>query len=149
MTPDFKELLRIFNENGVRYLLVGAYAVMIYSEPQFTKDLDIWVDATVDNSAKVFDSLKAFGAPLEGLSPDDFASSGFFQMGRSPIRIDILMSVYGLDFESAWRNRKPGDFDGIRVNYLGRDDLITNKKESARPQDLLDLESINLSKPRN
>jgi hypothetical protein len=121
---------------------------MIYSEPRFTKDLDIWVDATVDNSANVFDSLKDFGAPLEGLAPDDFVSSGFFQMGRSPIRIDILMSIDGLDFESAWHNRKPGDFDGIPVNYLGRDDLIVNKKASARPQDLLDLESINLSEPK-
>src|SRR5688500_16197190 len=84
MTPDFKELLNIFNANGVRYLIVGAYAVMVYSEPRFTKDLDIWVDSSRENAGIVFDSLKAFGAPLKDLSAKDFSTSGFFQMGRPP-----------------------------------------------------------------
>lgn len=61
MTLDFKELLNIFNESEVRYLIVGDYAVMICSEPRFTKDLDIWIDATPENAQKVFNSLKHFG----------------------------------------------------------------------------------------
>lgn len=143
MTPDFKELLRIFNANGVRYLIVGAYAVMVYTEPRFTKDLDIWVEAEPRNAAKVFDSLKEFGAPLSDLSARDFATSGFFQMGRPPVRIDVLMNVDALEFAEAWEKKRPGDFDGVEVNYLSREDLIKNKAASGRPQDLIDLEALN------
>lgn len=69
MNPDFKEILSIFNEHEVRYLIVGAYAVMKYSEPRYTKDLDIWVEASEDNSKRVFSALNEFGAPVGDLSP--------------------------------------------------------------------------------
>ena len=60
----FSELLRIFNANGVRYLVAGGYAVMLYSEPRFTKDLELWVGTDGDNAARVFRALAEFGAPL-------------------------------------------------------------------------------------
>ena len=142
MTPHFKELLNTFNENEVRYLIVGAYAVMKYSDPRFTKDLDIWVDATLDNASKVYDSLKSFGAPLDGLTVTDFASSGFYQMGRPPVRIDVLMNIDGVDFDSAWKNRENADFDGIPANFIGLPDLLTNKRATARPQDMVDLQNL-------
>ncbi len=101
MSPDFKEILSIFNEHEVRYLVVGAHAVMKYSEPRYTKDLDIWVEASEENSERVFSALNEFGAPLDKLNVDDFAADGFFQMGRPPVRIDILMSIEGVNFSDA------------------------------------------------
>jgi hypothetical protein len=142
MTPDFKELLNIFNENGVRYLIVGAYAVMKYTEPRFTKDLDIWIDSSPENAMRVFRSLGAFGAPLQGLTPEDFSTSGFYQMGRPPIRIDILMEVEGITFADAWLNKVPGDFDGAFVFYIDKTDLIKNKSIAGRPQDLIDIAAL-------
>lgn len=142
MNPDFKEILSTFNEHKVRYLVVGAYAVMKYSEPRYTKDLDIWVEASEDNSKRVFSALNEFGAPVGDLSEADFALDGFFQMGRPPVRINILMSIDGVEFADAWPNRQQGDFDGIPANFIGPADLITNKSASARPQDIIDIESI-------
>lgn len=142
MSPDFKEILFTFNEHKVRYLIVGAHAVMKYSEPRFTKDLDIWVEASPANANNVFSALREFGAPLAKLTEDDFAADGFFQIGRPPVRIDILMSIDGVDFANAWPNRQEGDFDGVPVNFIGRDDLLTNKAVSARPQDFIDINSI-------
>ena len=142
MNPDFKEILSIFNEHEVRYLIVGAYAVMKYSEPRYTKDLDIWVDASRENSSKVFAALRKFGAPLSEVTETDFESEGFFQMGRPPVRIDILMSIDGVVFKDAWPNRKEGDFDGVPANFISPDDLIINKSISARPQDIIDIESV-------
>ena len=85
MNSDFEELLRIFNGNEVKYLIVGGYAVMLYTEPRYTKDLDVWVLADPENAAKVWQSLVEFGAPLSGLCADDFASEGFFyQIGHPP-----------------------------------------------------------------
>lgn len=90
MSPDFKEILSTFNRHEVKYMIVGAFAVMKYSEPRFTKDLDIWVEASEENAGRVYASLAEFGAPLAGLTQSDFASDGFFQMGQPPVRIDII-----------------------------------------------------------
>jgi hypothetical protein len=144
MTQDFKELLNIFSEHEVRYLIVGGYAVMKYSEPRFTKDLDIWVEASPENAQKVFTSLKTFGAPLDGLTVDHFADAGFYQMGRPPVRVDILMNIEGVEFQSAWANRVEADFDGVPSYFIGLADLIENKKTSGRLQDLADIEKIEL-----
>ena len=142
MNPDFKEILATFNEHGVSYLIVGAYAVLKYAEPRYTKDLDIWVEPSKENAARVYAALQDFGAPMGDMTESDFATDGFFQMGRPPVRIDILMSVDGVEFADAWPNREEGNFDGIPANFLGPDDLITNKTASARPQDIIDVQSV-------
>ncbi len=123
-------------------MIVGAFAVMKYSEPRYTMDLDIWVEATVENAERVFAALAEFGAPLSDLGVDDFASDGFFQMGQPPVRIDIMMSVDGVTFSEAWPNRQNGDFDGIPSIFIGRDDLIVCKAAAGRPQDIVDINSI-------
>ena len=145
-TPEFKELLSTFNERGVRYLIVGGFAVMVYTEPRYTKDLDIWVEASPENATRVFAALRDFGAPLKGLTEKDFTESGFYQMGRPPSRIDVLMSLDGVEFETAWENRRSDYFRSVPVNYIGKDDLIRNKELAGRHQDLADIEKINLNK---
>ncbi len=145
-TPEFKELLSIFNEYGVRYLIVGGFAVMVYSEPRYTKDLDVWIEASPENASKVFAALQAFGAPLEGITENDFSGNGFYQMGRPPARIDVMMSLDGLEFSTSWQNRNRAQFRGVPVNFLGKDDLIRNKEASGRHQDLADIENLRLNK---
>jgi hypothetical protein len=66
----------------------------------------IWVEASPENAAKVFQALKAFGSPLTNLTEADFASYVFFQMGRPPLRVDILMSLDGIKFQDAWAKQK-------------------------------------------
>ena len=104
MNSDFEELLRAFNETGVKYLVIEEYAVMLYSEPRYTKDLDLWVEASQENAEKVFSALAAFGAPLKNLTAEDFSVEGFFyQMGIPPARVDILMSIDGVSLEKLGR----------------------------------------------
>ena len=141
-TPEFKELLSTFNDHGVKYLIVGAFAVMVYSEPRFTKDLDIWVEASMENAKKVFAALRDFGAPLNNLTARDFEESGFYQMGRPPGRIDVMMSLDGVEFETAWDARTTDEFRGVPVCYIGKTDLIRNKKLAGRHQDLADIENM-------
>ena len=116
---------------------------MKYSEPRYTKDLDIWVEASDENAKLVYTSLVDFGAPVAELKVADFATNGFFQMGRPPVRIDILMSIDGVEFADAWPNRIEGNFDGVPANFIGKNELIANKTASARPQDIIDINSIN------
>ena len=82
VNSDFSDLLRIFNDHNVKYLVIGGYAVVQYAEPRFTKDLDVMISTDSENAEAVFNALKEFGAPLAGLSPKDFSEEGFFfQMG--------------------------------------------------------------------
>src|SRR5712692_6136897 len=116
---------------------------MLYTEPRFTKDLDIWVEATQENGRRVYAALARFGAPLAGVTPADFSQPGlFYQMGRPPVRVDILTSVTGLEFEEAWPKRVEKDFGGVRAFFLSREDLIRIKTALGRPQDLLDVEQL-------
>jgi len=140
---DFKDLLRAFNEYQVKYLVVGGYAVMKYSEPRYTKDLDMWVSTEEENAAAVFKALKAFGAPLSGITPHDFTLEGhFYQIGVAPVRIDILMSLTGLTFEDAWARRVESDLDGVKAFFISKGDLITSKKAVGRSQDLIDADLL-------
>ena len=142
-SPDFRELLRLFAAAEVRYLIVGGYAVMRYTEPRFTKDLDLLISTDAANAAAVYGALKAFGAPLAGLSERDFTVPGFFyQMGRPPIRVDVLMDVPGVDFEQAWNRRGTVEIDGVAMQFISRPDLIRAKEAAGRPQDLLDLANL-------
>lgn len=143
VNSDFSDLLNLFNVNHVRYLIIGGYAVIQYAEPRYTKDLDIWVSVDKDNAAAVYKSLKEFGAPLAGLTEADFSEEGYFyQMGRPPMRVDILMGIPGMEFEKAWQNKMEIDFDGLVVKFISRNDLITAKRASGRTQDILDADLL-------
>ena len=150
MQKDLKELLLAFNEHGVDYLVVGRYAVGVHSEPRATKELDIFIEADVKNSEAVFRALKAFGAPLEGLSPADFRNEpgAVFQIGIPPFRIDILQSIDGVVFDDAWKARVEGVVEGeVPAHVISREHLIQNKLASGRLQDLADVEAIREANP--
>jgi hypothetical protein len=143
VNSDFSDLLKLFNEYGVRYLVIGGYAVIQYAEPRFTKDLDLWISTDTTNALAVYKALKSFGAPLAGMTEADFLEEGYFyQMGVPPIRVDIMMGIPGIDFESSWQNRNEIEFDGLSVPFISKQDLIVSKKASGRPQDLIDAELL-------
>jgi len=143
---DFKELLSILNEDGVRYLIVGGYAVIKHTEPRYTKDLDIWVSRNRRNAERLFQSLHRFGAPLKGLSPADFTKEGFFYtMGMAPLRLDILLDLKNLDFDKCWSRRVESDLGGVAACFISAGDLIINKEAVGRHQDLADAEKLRVA----
>ena len=143
VNSDFSDLLRIFNDNTIKYLVIGGYAAIHYSEPRYTKDLDLWVSTDPVNAEAVFRSLREFGAPLAGMSVADFSEDGYFyQMGLPPVRVDILMGIPGVQFDDCWQRRDVIDFDGLKVNFISKADLISSKRASGRPQDLLDADAL-------
>ena len=143
VNSDFSDLLRLFNANQVKYLVIGGYALIQYAEPRYTKDLDLWINADASNARAVHRALREFGAPLAELSEADFAQEGYFyQMGVPPVRVDILMGIPGVAFDEAWPRRMEVDFDGLLVPFIARQDLIAAKRAAGRPQDLLDVELL-------
>ncbi len=150
VNSDYTDLLRLFNASGVRYLVIGGYAVVQYTEPRFTKDLDLWVSTDPKNAKSVFAALREFGAPLADMTENDFAKEGYFyQMGVPPVRVDILMGIPGVAFEQAWQNRVQIDFNGLPVTFISRADLISAKLAAGRAQDLKDAKSLSQPSKRN
>ena len=140
--PPYKELLQLLNDFEVEYLIVGGFAVMKYSEPRYTKDLDVWVDNSRQNSLRVVEALKKFGAPLDHdkVTAETFADKQVvYQIGIAPVRIDILSEITGVRFPDAWRNRVASTFFGIPVHFISLDDLVANKLALGRSRDLQDL----------
>jgi len=143
--PHYRELLQALNEFEVEYLVVGGYAVMKYTEPRYTKDLDVWVHNSSQNSARLFQALAKFGAPLkpDGVTPKTFTGRKVvYQIGVAPVRVDILTHIDGVEFSGAWRNRVAGVFFGVPVHLISLDDLIANKQAAGRSSDLEHLETI-------
>ena len=140
MNQDFVALLRAFNAANVRFLVVGAYAVTFYTRPRATADIDLWVDPTADNAARVMRALRVFGAPLQKVAESDFARPGItFQIGIAPRRIDVLTELSGIHFDQAWPDRVQSELGECPADFIGRQALILNKRASGRPKDRIDL----------
>ncbi len=143
MNQDFLDLLRAFAAHDVRFLIVGAYALAIHGRPRATGDLDVWVDATPDNAARVYVALRRFGAPLEDVSERDFSVPGIvYQIGLPPGRIDVLTELSGLVFDDAWPTRLRGSFGEIETDFIGREAFIRNKLATGRAKDRVDVDSL-------
>jgi predicted nucleotidyltransferase len=137
--PHYNELLRILNEFEVEYLVVGGYAVMKYTEPRYTKDLDVWVRNSLRNSTRLYHALAKFGAPLrhDGVTPETFTKDAVvYQIGVAPVRIDISTHIDGVTFDTAWQNRVQGSIFGVPVHFISLSDLIANKQSTGRSADL-------------
>jgi hypothetical protein len=143
MNSDFVDLLRLFAAHEVRYLIVGGYAAMRYSQPRFTKDLDVWIEPSVENSQKVLAAFREFGMPMIDVTPDDFTKEGLqYMVGRTPVLFDFLPSLPQMNFAQCWENKTSEQENGFAVHYLGVKDLICAKSIANRPQDLMDISEI-------
>ena len=151
MEKDQRDLLREFNAQRVRYLVIGGYAFSHYTEPRATKDLELFIDASAENAARVYASLARFGAPLSGVTPKDCKDpETVFQVGLPPSRIDILQAIEGIDFDAAWNDSVHGmTGDDIPVHYISVEDLIRNKLAMGRLRDLADVEALQNSQAAN
>jgi hypothetical protein len=149
MYQDYKDLLSVFRSHGVKYLVVGGFAVIHHSQPRFTKDMDLFIKADTENARATYAALAAFGAPLQGILPADFTDRNtFFRFGRDPKGFDILPVIPGVDFDAAWERRVEVEVDtatGLRANFICADDLIASKLASGRARDLADVEDIRKS----
>ncbi|MDE1163652.1 MAG: hypothetical protein PW792_17135 [Acidobacteriaceae bacterium] len=133
-----------FNQFEVEYVVVGAHAVNAYTQPRSTKDLDILISNSPENAVRVFHALAHFGAPLAGYTPDLFSGKPdtCFQIGVEPDRIDILQSIEGVDFLTAWNGAQLSTLAGVPVRVLSREHLIQNKLTVGRPRDLGDVDEL-------
>jgi len=143
LNPYFKEFVRSLNDNSVRYLIVGGYAVAFHGHPRYTKDLDVWVDLNRENAANLVRALEQFGFGSLGLQVNDFlVPDQVVLLGYPPNRIDILLSLKGIDFESSYASKIRVPVEDVMVDFIDLDSLKKNKRATGRLQDLADVESL-------
>jgi hypothetical protein len=146
MYQDYKDLLSAFNAHGVKYLIVGGYAVIFHAQPRFTRDIDLFIKADPENARATYEALVSFGAPLQEVRAEDLSDpKNFFRFGREPRAIDILPGIDGVDFDAAWERRVEGVIDatsGLTGFFISKDDLIASKLAAGRFRDLADVEEI-------
>lgn len=149
LNEDFRDVVVLFADSGVEFVIVGAYALAFHGAPRASGDIDLHVRPSTANAARVFVALERFGAPLaaHGVAEADFAEPGtVYQIGLPPRRIDILTEISGVTFDQAWASRIAVEVDGRTVHIIGRERLIDNKTAAGRPKDLADV--ARLAKPR-
>jgi len=145
---DFNEFLASLNAAGVEYLVIGAYALAFHGAPRNTLDLDVYLHPTKANAVRFLAALERFGFGSLGLQADDLTvPDRILQLGRAPVRIDVMTSISGVGWTAAWRGRAMGRYGRVRVPFLGRVQLMANKRSSGRAKDLGDVEAL-MRRPR-
>ncbi len=148
LNPDFRDMLSALNAEHVEFLLVGAYALAAHGLPRATGDMDIWIRCSDENAQRVWRALQCFGAPLTDVTLDDLKTPNtVFQIGVAPRRIDILMSIDGVEFDEAWPQRMTVEVEGQTFAVLSRVHLLQNKKATGRPRDLADVAWLESEEP--
>ncbi|MCD4700409.1 MAG: nucleotidyltransferase [Candidatus Aegiribacteria sp.] len=143
LNRDYKEMLSLLLDNGVHFLLVGAYALATHGFPRATADIDIFVKSDSENASKLYKTLEKFGTPLENVSPDDFAEPGIIlQIGAAPRRIDILTRIDGMTFDEASEGKEIIDIENLMIPVISRQNLIINKLATGREKDKIDAENL-------
>jgi hypothetical protein len=143
LPEDWRAFIESLNSNGVEYVVVGAVALAYHGFPRYTGDLDVLVRNSSDNSKRLESALAEFGLAALGLKAADFVDAyHVIQLGVAPNRIDLLTCLTGVTFDEAWASRVETAIETTRVNFIGREALIRNKRLTGRAQDKADLEAL-------
>ncbi|MBI3099145.1 MAG: hypothetical protein HYY93_13020 [Planctomycetes bacterium] len=140
---SFEEFIASLNSNGARYLIVGAFAFSYHARPRYTKDIDFWVEPSPENALRVLRAIRDFGYKTLDVDEAILEKRGqVLILGVAPVRIDVITSISAVSFGSAWRNRSVGRYGGQKAWFLGRRELLRNKRAVGRPQDLADVDVL-------
>jgi predicted nucleotidyltransferase len=143
LNQDFREFIQSLNDNHVRYLVIGGYAVALHGYPRYTKDMDVWIEMSPANAANLLKALEQFGFGSLGLQAADFlVPDQVIQLGYPPNRIDLITSAPGVDFDSCYASRVEVVIDDVTVDFIDLDNLKKSKQAAGRLQDLADLENL-------
>ena len=143
LQPDFKEFIELLNEKKIEFLIVGGYAVGFHGRPRYTGDMDFWINNTAENAHRMKEALDLFGFASFNIHASEFEKEDLvLQLGYEPVRIDILTTISGVDFEACYRRKVIAHIDGVHIPFIHIDDLKANKRSTGRAKDLGDLESL-------
>ena len=143
--PDFQDFIKALNKTGVKYLLVGGYAVILHGYNRTTGDLDIWVERSMENYNRLQKAFELFKMPMFDMTLKNFLENSeldVFTFGRPPVSIDIMLDVKGLEFDEAYSKGELKEIEGMQVRLISLPELLRAKIKSGRNKDLDDYEKL-------
>jgi len=143
LDQDYKEFIELLNAHEVRYMVVGGYAVAYHGYVRHTGDIDVWIEISERNAARLVQVMQAFGFGAMYKEADFLQPDTVIQLGVSPIRIDILSEVDGVQFAECFAACEPTIWDGVTINFISLADLRRNKAATGRSKDAADLHQLN------
>lgn len=149
LDSNFKEFIQLLNANGVKYLVVGGFAVAYHGYPRYTKDIDFWIWAEPENARVMIQVLRDFGFESLGVKEEDFLNlNNVIQIGHEPNRIDLITQLDGMEFQKCYESRQEVSFENIPINFIDLDNLIKSKRLAGRRKDLLDADELSKQKKK-
>jgi hypothetical protein len=143
LNRHFQEFIELLESHGVKYLIVGGYAVGFHGFPRYTGDLDVFIAISEENAKRVIEVFAAFGFPDLGLSEKDFLEEEIVvEVGREPLKIQVLTGIDGVTFEQCYQSKAEWEIGNRKVPFIGFDHLLKNKAASPRAKDKIDLEEL-------
>ena len=150
LPSDFRDLICALNDVECEYLIVGGYAMGAHGQPRYTGDIDLYFRRTAENAEKIIRAVRTFGYNSPDLTIESLIEPGMIHyFGHPPLRVDLLNTLSGLEFEQAWVNRVIVEEGNMRLPILSKEDLIANKRASGRLKDLADLQILESGDPRH
>jgi len=150
---DFLEFIQALNENEVRYILAGGYAVVLHGYQRSTGHLDIWAEPTAENYRRLTAAFEDFRMPVFDMTEAHFlnpAEMDVFTFGLAPVAIDIMTKVKGLEFGKAYAKAVKFNLgDGLQVKLLSKEDLIVAKRAAGRAKDFNDIRHLDATTDEN
>lgn len=142
---DFRDFIQALNDNNVKYIVVGGFAVILYGHARVTGDMDVWVEQTEDNYRKLLKAFHQFHMPVFDMTKENFLHHkdwDVFKFGRKPVAIDIMTKVKGLDFTECYSLVKVFEDGDLKIKTLHLNHLLEAKKEAGRLKDLDDIDQL-------
>lgn len=150
LNRHFQEFIELLEKHDVEYLVVGGYAVGFHGFPRYTGDLDVFIAIGEQNSDRILKVFEDFGFAELGLKPEDFLEEEIVvEIGREPLKIQVLTGIDGVTFEECYDDREFLNLDKIKVPIIGYESLMKNKAASPRAKDKIDLEELRRIKDEN
>lgn len=140
----FREFIQALNDNDVEYVLVGGMAVILHGYVRGTGDMDVWVNKTRENYLKLTKAYRQFGMPLFDMNESNFLGTEYdvFSIGVQPVKIEVMTSVKGLEFNETFSMAQFYDEDGLKIRFIHINHLLQAKKAAGRFRDLDDIEQL-------
>ena len=140
---DFRDLLKLFNETKVEYIVVGGYALAFHGAPRYTGDIDLWIRISDENAIKIIEALHKFGFGVLGITKEDLNKKDqIIPIGYPPVRIDLMTSIDGVNWDEAYNNSTTSKYGDTNINLIAKKDFIKNKKATGIHKDLADIEAL-------
>lgn len=148
MIAQHLKLFEFLNKNKVEYLLIGGTLAIAYGVPRVTKDIDLFVNPTLENATALLKALEEFGMGTVYLTnPQDICSMEV-TIFKDFVRLDVLTKVKGLVFGEAWRNKVYLSLENVDIPAIHLEDLIKSKQAAARPEDFEDIKILEMARKK-